>query len=91
MSSRTWIVDPSRSVRTSIVLVSAIALLLAPAALADPASPISLTNSDSPDPVASGAEITYTIVATNTGGSKLTELVFTDQLNGVGGIGVPPQ
>jgi uncharacterized repeat protein (TIGR01451 family) len=60
-------------------------------ASADPASPITVTNSDSADPVASGAELTYTIVMANTGGSKVDSLVMTDQLNGVGGIGVPPQ
>src|SRR6188508_104301 len=60
-------------------------------AFADPGSPVSLTNVDSPDPVASGAEITYTITAVNTGGAKIDNAVITSQLNGVGGIGVPPQ
>jgi uncharacterized repeat protein (TIGR01451 family) len=60
-------------------------------AFADPGSPVTLTNVDSPDPVASGAEITYTITAVNTGGAKINNVVLTDQLNGVGGIGVPPQ
>ena len=64
---------------------------IAPRAAGDPASPFSITNSDSPDPVASGAELTYSIMVVNTGGSKTTEVVLTDQLNGVGGIGVPPQ
>ena len=59
--------------------------------LADPGSPVSLTNADAPDPVASGSEITYTITARNTGGAKVDNVVLTDQLNGVGGIGVPPQ
>src|SRR6476619_7388451 len=69
------------------------ALLLATVSvvLADPVSPISLTDVDSPDPVASGAEITYTVTMVNTGGSRVTNVVMTDQLNGVGGIGVPPQ
>ena len=58
---------------------------------ADPGSPVALTNVDSPDPVTSGAEITYTITARNTGGAKVDNVVLTDQLNGVGGIGVPPQ
>src|SRR3954467_6855376 len=58
---------------------------------ADPISPITLTNVDSPDPVASGQELTYTITAVNTGGSKITNAVLTDQVNGIGGIGVPPQ
>jgi uncharacterized repeat protein (TIGR01451 family) len=60
-------------------------------AFADPVSPISLTKVDSPDPVASGAELTYTITAVNTGGSKVTNVVMTDQLNNLGGIGNPPQ
>jgi uncharacterized repeat protein (TIGR01451 family) len=59
--------------------------------LADPGSPVSLTNVDAPDPVASGAEITYTLTARNTGGAKIDNVVLTDQLNGVGGIGNPPQ
>ena len=60
-------------------------------AFADPISPIALTKVDSPDPVASGQELTYTITAVNTGGSKVTNVVLTDQVNGIGGIGVPPQ
>ena len=59
--------------------------------LADPGSPFTITNTDTPDPVASGAEITYTIFITNTGGASQSGVVMTDQLNGVGGIGVPPQ
>src|SRR6266542_4353572 len=58
---------------------------------ADPVSPISLTKTDSPDPVASGAELTYTITAVNTGGAKVSNVVLTDQVNGIGGIGNPPQ
>jgi uncharacterized repeat protein (TIGR01451 family) len=59
--------------------------------LADPGSPVSLTNVDAPDPVTSGSEITYTLTARNTGGAKVDNVVLTDQLNGVGGIGNPPQ
>jgi uncharacterized repeat protein (TIGR01451 family) len=58
---------------------------------ADPVSPLTLTNVDSPDPVASGAELTFTITAVNTGGAKIDNAILTDQLNSVGGIGVPPQ
>src|SRR4051812_4187111 len=58
---------------------------------ADPISPITLTKVDSPDPVASGQELTYTITAVNTAGSKITNAVLTDQVNGIGGIGVPPE
>jgi uncharacterized repeat protein (TIGR01451 family) len=49
-----------------------------------------VTNSANPSPVASGQEITYTIRMTNTGGSKVTNLVLSDQLNGVGTIQNPP-
>ena len=58
---------------------------------ADPTSPFTIANADSPDPVASGSQLTYTITMVNTGGSKATNVVFSDQVNGVGGIGVPPQ
>jgi uncharacterized repeat protein (TIGR01451 family) len=60
-------------------------------ALADPVSPLAITNVDSPDPIASGAQLTYTITIVNTGGAKVTNVVLSDQLNGVGGIGNPPQ
>jgi len=71
----------------SVVLCSLGTLQL----FADPLSAFTVTNTDSPDPVASGAQITYTIVVTNTGGAAQQGVVVTDQLNGVGGIGVPPQ
>ena len=51
----------------------------------------SITNVDSPDPVASGQQLTYTITVVNTGGAKVSNVVLTDQVNGVGGIGAPPQ
>ena len=78
-------------------LIAALALSLimgfggAQPALADPVSPLAVTKSASPSPVASGAEITYTIAIINTGGAKVDKVVMTDQLNGVGGIGTPPQ
>src|SRR5262245_28210944 len=59
--------------------------------LADPARPITVSNVDSPDPVASGNELTYTITVVNTAGAKITNVVLSDQVNGMGGIGVPPQ
>jgi uncharacterized repeat protein (TIGR01451 family) len=76
------------------LLASAFGILLLAATarvIADPASPVSISDVDSPDPVASGAQLTHTITVVNTGGSKLTNVVLSDQLNGVGGIGVPPQ
>lgn len=50
-----------------------------------------ITNIDSMDPVASGQQLTYTITVVNTGGAKINNVVLADQVNGVGGIGVPPQ
>src|SRR5262245_7052742 len=49
-------------------------------ALADPVSPLAVTKTANPSPVASGQQITYTITMTNTGGSKITNLVVSDQL-----------
>jgi uncharacterized repeat protein (TIGR01451 family) len=54
------------------------------------AGPLSITNVDSPDPVATGSQITYTIVVTNTGGAKVDNVVLTDQFNGLVGFGNPP-
>ena len=54
------------------------------------ASPLSITNVDSPDPVATGEQLKYTIQITNTGGAKVSNAVLTDQINGVVGFGNPP-
>ena len=51
----------------------------------------SITNVDSVDPVASGQELTYTITVVNKGGAKVTNVSLADNVNGLGGIGVPPQ
>jgi uncharacterized repeat protein (TIGR01451 family) len=59
--------------------------------LADPSSPVTVSIVDSPDPVASGSQLAYNITVVNTGGSKLTNVLLSDQVNGVAGIGVPPQ
>ena len=64
-------------------------LVTAPMALADPTSPLTVTNVANPSPVASGAELTYTITIVNTGGSKVSNLVLADQLNGVGTLQSP--
>lgn len=58
--------------------------------LADPASPLSVTKTATPNPVASGDQLTYTISVKNTGGAKLDNVVMTDQVNGVGVIQNPP-
>jgi len=39
---------------------------------------LAIAKSDSPDPVAQGAELTYTIVVTNTGSEAATKVVVTD-------------
>jgi len=77
-----------------LLLVSALSAALASGVaivLADPASPVTISDVDSPDPVASGGQLTHTITVVNTGGAKISNVVLSDQLNGVGGIGVPPQ
>jgi len=58
---------------------------------ADPSSPVTVAIVDGPDPVASGNKLLYTITIVNTAGSRLTNMLLSDQLNGVAGIGVPPQ
>ena len=72
-----------------VILITSVAFL--PLAIGDPASPITVNNTASPSPVPSGQEITYTITVVNTAGSKITNVLMSDQLNGVGGVGVPPQ
>src|SRR5262249_41197699 len=81
----------TRSPRVLIAFVLAACVAAAAVIRADPTSPMAINDVDSPDPVASGAQLTYTVTMVNTAGSKVTNAVMTDQLNGVGGIGVPPQ
>ena len=45
-----------------------------------PGADLSVTKSDSPDPVASGGNITYSIVVTNNGPGSATNVTLTDQL-----------
>ena len=88
-------VDTTGWMRRGIRLAAAAALALAgasaPILLADPASPITVTIVDTPDPVASGAQLLYTITMVNVGGAKVTNVVLSNQVNGIGGIGMPPQ
>jgi len=58
---------------------------------AAPASPIKVTQVATPSPVASGGTLTYAITITNTGGSALTNVTMTDQLQHLIGQGTPPQ
>ena len=71
----------------SALLLASLVATVSPVAAA---GPLTITNSDSPDPVQSGAQILYTIVVTNTGGAKVSNVVLTDQINGVVGFGNPP-
>ena len=59
------------STRRRVAFASGLAGVFAAISItfADPGSPVTLTNVDTPDPVVSGAEITYTFSAKNTGGA----------------------
>jgi uncharacterized repeat protein (TIGR01451 family) len=50
-------------------------------ALAPPAARLELAQSDDPDPVASGASLTYTLVYTNAGDATATGIVVADTLD----------
>jgi uncharacterized repeat protein (TIGR01451 family) len=83
--------DRRRSFLVFFVLATFVAqLVVVPAAIADPGSPLSVTKTATPNPVASGAQLTYTIVVQNLGGAKVDNIVLTDQINGVGVIQAPP-
>ncbi len=77
----------------SVLILALVLASMSPVsvALADPVSPLTVTKTANPSPVASGAQITYTITIVNTGGAKVTNVVMTDQVNGVAGLGTPPQ
>ena len=81
----------TRNPRFAIGLILATMMAAGGLVLADPSSPVTVTIADSPDPVASGAQLLYTITVVNSGGSKLTKMLLSDQVNGIAGIGVPPQ
>ncbi len=80
----------SRVAPSALAIVALLAMTLLPVGIASAASPMSISDSDSPDPVMSGNHITYTIAMANTGGAKVSSVVMTDQLNGVVGFGNPP-
>ena len=72
--------------RGGLVGTLAIAAALAlpagvPAGAAEQAD-LTLTNSDSPDPVATGATLTYTIAVTNKGPAAAPDVAMTDNLPG---------
>ena len=58
--------------RLTCALVSMVAALMVATGLilADPASPVTVSIVDSPDPVASGSQLTYTITMVNTAGPR---------------------
>jgi uncharacterized repeat protein (TIGR01451 family) len=72
------------------VVVSVLQPGFATSAMADPASPLTVTKTANPSPVTSGGQLTYTIAIKNTGGAKVDSVVMTDQVNGVGAIQSPP-
>src|SRR6476661_7431493 len=93
-SGHTTLSGNSQRRRFQIALVgiaTLIALVIAGGeALADPASPITVTKTASSNPVASGAQLTYTIVVKNTAGGSISNVVLSDQVNGLGVIQSPP-
>jgi uncharacterized repeat protein (TIGR01451 family) len=80
--------------RFRLALAGALALLalvlVGGDALADPASPITVTKTASSSSIASGAQLTYTIVVKNTAGGSISNVVLSDQVNGLGVIQNPP-
>ena len=82
---------PLRALIGTLVIVATVLQPgIASVVLADPISPVSVVKTASTNPVASGAELTYTITVTNLGSSKVDNVVMTDQVNGVGVIQSPP-
>lgn len=81
------------AIRVILAIATLVAILVAcfATALAAPPDPLSIRNACAPDPVAPGQNLTCTITVTNTGVTPLTDVVLTDQVQGVGGIGSPPR
>jgi uncharacterized repeat protein (TIGR01451 family) len=52
-----------------------------------PSADLSITKTDSPDPAASGSQVTYTIVVTNNGPTQATGVMVTDVVPSSGGGG----
>lgn len=68
----------------ALVLATTGFLIAAPPASAQ--NPVSIDVTSGPNPVANGGQLTYTIVVTNTGGAKVTELTLSDQVTGLTGV-----
>jgi uncharacterized repeat protein (TIGR01451 family) len=49
-------------------------------------NPVTIDVTSGPNPVANGDQLTYTIVVTNTGGAKVTEVSLADQVTGLTGV-----
>lgn len=49
-------------------------------------NPLTISKTSNPNPVSSGDQLTYTILVTNTGGARVTEVVLTDVVNGLTGV-----
>ena len=69
-----------------ITLLLATLLTVVGAPPASAANPLTIDVTSGPNPVASGQQLTYTIVVTNTIGSKVTEAVLTDAVQGLTGV-----
>ena len=82
---------PSTPLRLLLAILLLCGTVGSPSLFADPASPLEVTVQDTPDPVAAGAQLLYTITIVNSGGASVDDVALTNQLNGIGGIGVPPQ
>jgi uncharacterized repeat protein (TIGR01451 family) len=69
-----------------LALVLATTGFLIAASPASAQNPVTIDVTSGPNPVANGQQLTYTIVVTNTGGAKVTELTLTDEVNGLSGV-----
>jgi uncharacterized repeat protein (TIGR01451 family) len=65
---------------SALVLGAVVLCLMVFASRAEAAADLALTKSDSPDPVVSGNNLTYTILVTNGGTTPATNVVVTDTL-----------
>ena len=74
---------PSAALLVIMMIVGVIGLT---AGTAFAASPLTIKKTANPSPVASGQQLTYTLLVTNTGGSKVTEVYLVDVVNGMTGI-----
>jgi uncharacterized repeat protein (TIGR01451 family) len=69
----------------AVLVLGVLSVVLTPGA-AFAQNPVTVDVTSGPNPVANGQQLTYTIVVTNTGGAKVTEVVLTDVVNGLTGV-----